>query len=285
MSGNSESSVATDPFIDDSVHELLGWWLYPLHIIEKIHYDSTPLLSGLSKVEAGAPMSTSVLICGRRPPQFIFYAISGTLCDVIQLALDFFLAIFMGWDGTMTWAVSFWLSIVFRHTSHRYIVFGGYSGGYASSLTRMYLSYTGIVVLSTVFNYFMINSGINRWKAWAITVVWTGVINFFIVKAVWALGGKSKAGGERGKGYDGGEEEEEELLGEKEHKKPSSLFNLVKSKLPSSPSSTKSKNKNKKEDEESGIINGNKDEVDNNTNNANNEMNPVHHRNRIDTGE
>lgn len=145
-------------------------------------------------------MSTSVLICGRRPPQFIFYAISGTLCDVIQLALDFFLAIFMGWDGTTTWAVSFWLSIVFRHTSHRYIVFGGYSGGYASSLTRMYLSYTGIVVLSTVFNYFMINSGINRWKAWAITVVWTGVINFFIVKAVWALGGKSKAGGESGGG-------------------------------------------------------------------------------------
>lgn len=168
-------------------------------------------------------MSTSVLICGRRPPQFIFYAISGTLCDVIQLALDFFLAIFMGWDGTTTWAVSFWLSIVFRHTSHRYIVFGGYSGGYASSLTRMYLSYTGIVVLSTVFNYFMINSGINRWKAWAITVVWTGVINFFIVKAVWALGGKSKAGGESGgggeEGGDGGGGEEEELLGEKEHKK------------------------------------------------------------------
>ena len=158
--------------------------------------DTVPLITGLSRVVQGTvPAAASVKLFNLRPPQYLFYMVSGFLCDIVQLCIDlaihFTLAV---QDPSKCWALGYALSVVPRHTSHRYLVFGSYVGGYWRSLGRMYAGYSIIIVISTLFNAFMTKTiALPHYVAWVITLLWTGIVNFFILKKLWSFGGKGEA--------------------------------------------------------------------------------------------
>jgi hypothetical protein len=70
-------------------------------------------------------------------------------------------------------------------------VFGDYVGGYWMSLGRMYAGYSIIIVISTVFNIVMTRRAkLPHYVAWVITLLWTGIVNYFILKKIWTFGKK-----------------------------------------------------------------------------------------------
>mmetsp|Transcript_5963 Transcript_5963/g.8854 ORF Transcript_5963/g.8854 Transcript_5963/m.8854 type:complete len:125 (-) Transcript_5963:245-619(-) len=101
-------------------------------------------------------------------------------------------------DPSVCWALAFSFSIIFRHTSHRYLVFGDYVGGYCRSLGRMYGGYSIIIVLSTLFNVVMTKVlMISHYTAWIVTLLWTGIVNYFILKHIWSFGGEKNDSSKR----------------------------------------------------------------------------------------
>jgi putative flippase GtrA len=152
--------------------------------------DSMYIVAGLERVFYGTqPAAEVVTIGGIHPPRYLCYMLSGFLCDIIQFGIDFALYQQLT-DASLCWALSFAISIVFRHTTHRYLVFGDYVGGYWKSLGRMYAGYSIIIVLSTLFNVVMTKYiNIPHSIAWIITLLWTGIVNYFILKKIWSFGG------------------------------------------------------------------------------------------------
>lgn len=150
-----------------------------------------PIVTGLERVLYGTqPAAEVVQILGIHPPRYLCYMISGFFCDVLQFAIDFLLYTYGLPDASMCWAASFGISILFRHTTHRYLVFGDYVGGYYKSLGRMYAGYSIIIVLSTLFNIVMTKYiQVPHAYAWIITLLWTGIVNYFILKKLWSFGG------------------------------------------------------------------------------------------------
>ncbi|CAB9502839.1 expressed unknown protein [Seminavis robusta] len=151
-----------------------------------------PLVTGLNRVLLGTqPACEVVTIGGIHPPRYLCYMISGSLCDIIQFFIDVALHFCFGIDDpSLCWALGFGGSIVFRHSSHRYLVFGDYVGGYWNSLKRMYAGYSIIIVLSTIFNIVMTRMAmLPHYVAWLITLLWTGIVNYFILKKLWSFGG------------------------------------------------------------------------------------------------
>lgn len=156
---------------------------------EPVHF-----ISGLEMVLYGTSSAAdSVLLLGLKPPRYLWYMWSGSFCDVIQLAFDYMLHKFLNvQDPTICWTTSFVMSVVFRHSSHRYLVFGDYVGGYWVSLIRMYAGYSIIIVLSTVVNLCLTRlTELSHYLAWFITIFWSGITNYFILKRLWGLGGQS----------------------------------------------------------------------------------------------
>lgn len=157
--------------------------------------EGTPIISGLDRVLFGKqPACEAVLICGIHPPRYLCYMLSGFICDVIQFCIDLTLhKVFLLEDPSVCWALGFGMSVAFRHTSHRYLVFGDYVGGYWSSLGRMYAAYSIIIVISTLFNIVMTHYlQLPHYLAWVVTLLWTGIVNYFILKKLWSFGGKEK---------------------------------------------------------------------------------------------
>lgn len=116
--------------------------------------------------------------------------LNAVCCDSIQFGIDLCLyhALHIT-DPSVCWILGFGLSIIFRHTFHRYLVFGAYVGGYWNSLMRMYTGYSIIIFISTVFNIVMTkNFHVSHYKAWIATLLWTGIVNYFILKHIWAFG-------------------------------------------------------------------------------------------------
>eukprot|EP00566_Odontella_aurita_P024084 CAMPEP_0113585550 /NCGR_PEP_ID=MMETSP0015_2-20120614/33764_1 /TAXON_ID=2838 /ORGANISM="Odontella" /LENGTH=108 /DNA_ID=CAMNT_0000490809 /DNA_START=287 /DNA_END=613 /DNA_ORIENTATION=+ /assembly_acc=CAM_ASM_000160 len=65
----------------------------------------------------------------------------------------------------------------------------------------MYGGYSVIIVLSTTFNFVATSAaGLAHYVAWVVTLLWTGVANYFILKKLWSFGGKSvdRKGGKEG---------------------------------------------------------------------------------------
>lgn len=128
-------------------------------------------------------------ICGYKPPQYFWFVISGALCDVIQAILDYMVYnIYVSeWErSTVCWTISYSLSIIFRHSSHRYIVFGDFEGTYCTSLGRTYMAYAASILLSMVANHFIVDIfKISHAHAWLVTMIWTGIVNYFILRASW----------------------------------------------------------------------------------------------------
>jgi putative flippase GtrA len=156
--------------------------------------EANPIITGLDRVLFGtASAAEAVTILGVHPPRYLCYMLSGSFCDIIQFFIDLFLHVFLHLeDASLCWALGFGSSIIFRHTTHRYLVFGDYVGGYWASLGRMYAGYSIIIVLSTVFNLVMTRyAKVPHYVAWVITLLWTGIVNYFILKKIWSFGGAS----------------------------------------------------------------------------------------------
>lgn len=115
--------------------------------------------------------------------------LSGALCDVVQAVIDFsiyHLYVFEFERATVCWTLSYTISILLRHYSHRLLVFGEYEGSYCSSLTRTYCTYSSSIVISMVTNYFLVRRlAFSHRDAWIITMIWTGVYNYILLKANW----------------------------------------------------------------------------------------------------
>lgn len=77
--------------------------------------------------------------------------------------------------ATLSWLVSYFLSIVWQHALHQYIVFG-VSADYWSSLLWTYISYSGSLLLSTILNWILVeNLHVNHNVAWVVTLLSTGM--------------------------------------------------------------------------------------------------------------
>ena len=78
--------------------------------------------------DAETSLADACIVCGRKPPRFVFFAVSGSLCNIAQLALDrMLLAILpedIWWIPTACWTLSYTLSVSLRHASHAFFVFG-----------------------------------------------------------------------------------------------------------------------------------------------------------------
>jgi len=152
------------------------------------------LIQGLDRVVFGTKAASEcIVLCGIKPVRYVWYMLSGAICDMMQLLLDLFIHIVISIsDPSLCWILSFGISIIARHTSHRYLVFGDYVGGYWKSLSRMYAGYSIIIVISTVFNIVMTRDlHLSHYMAWVITLLWTGIVNYFILKYLWTYGGSS----------------------------------------------------------------------------------------------
>lgn len=213
MSGDVQQAVKSDEAVDhrgsdDSNRKHRGIvrlsiaWLESVRIPkalqrrgENVDPDGTPVISGLDRVVFGTqPACEAVLICGIHPPRYLCYMLSGFICDLIQFSFDLVLhKVFLLENASVCWALGFGISVAFRHTSHRYLVFGDYVGGYWQSLGRMYAGYSIILVISTVFNIVMTQYlQLTHYVAWVVTLLWTGIVNYFILKKLWSFGGKQK---------------------------------------------------------------------------------------------
>ena len=125
-----------------------------------------------------------VKCCGYRVHNYFWFVLSGAICDIIQFGMD--RAIYhiytYEWErSTVCWTLSYTLSVFVRHYSHMRLVVGEYDGTYCSSLTRTYATYSSSIILSVITNHMITtNLGMSHLHAWIITMLWTGIYNYFI---------------------------------------------------------------------------------------------------------
>lgn len=139
-------------------------------------------------------------VCGYKVPQYFFFVLSGALCDVAQALIDYAVSLLyrLEWErATVCWTTSYTLSIILRHSSHRLLVFGEFEGTYCSSLTRTYMTYSTSIVVSMLSNHVFVSFlNMSHRVAWVVTMLWTGIYNYFALKASW----RRKDGGSGGSG-------------------------------------------------------------------------------------
>lgn len=151
------------------------------------------MLSPSAAGGGGASLADSVTCFGRKIHRYFWFMLSGMLCDVVQFGIDG--VIYNIYPerperATVCWTLSYTASIIVRHGSHRVIVFGEYDGTYWSSLCRTYLTYLASIILSMVTNYILTSIlNVPHLYAWVATMLWTGVFNYFMLKASWRQGG------------------------------------------------------------------------------------------------
>ena len=127
--------------------------------------------------------------CGYKIPQYFFFVLSGALCDCAQALIDYgvYLLYVFEWErATVCWTISYTLSITLRHSSHRLLVFGEFEGTYCSSLLRTYMTYSTSIVVSMITNHVLCSFlNFSHQFAWIVTMLWTGIYNYFALKASW----------------------------------------------------------------------------------------------------
>jgi putative flippase GtrA len=138
-----------------------------------------------------------IRLLGWKPPRYAWFALSGAMCDILQLGMLYLLHVYIlptNMDTSISWMVAFCTSILFRHTSHRFFVFGTYVGGYTHSLVRIYMGYSVTIVLSTILNYILNRIlAVNLFLLAILTMAWTGVVNYFILKYFWNIGSSTSS--------------------------------------------------------------------------------------------
>lgn len=134
-------------------------------------------------------------VFGYKVPLYFFFVLSGALCDIVQAVV--YLVLYniypdVSERATVCWTASYTISVSVRHTSHRLLVFGDYEGTYWSSLTKTYASYLSSIVVSIFTNYLLVLIGAGHVYAWLITMIWTGVYNYFVLKSSWRKSPEAK---------------------------------------------------------------------------------------------
>jgi hypothetical protein len=107
--------------------------------------------------------------------------------------------------AAVAWTVAYTASIVWQHALHRLLVFGS-SAPYWRSLALTFVSYSLSLVLSSALNAVLVTAlGVHHRVAFVGTLLATGVINFYTVRAALTpdaktgdvgAGGATAAGGE-----------------------------------------------------------------------------------------
>jgi putative flippase GtrA len=152
----------------------------------------TPWIQGLASVwYEGRSCADAIRILGMQPPRYLWYMISGGICDIIQFIYNVLLYYRIHVNVSMAWAIGFVSVIPMRHISHRYLVFGDYVGGYYNSLARMYAGYSVTIIASTILNFAFSRHVANMPLLYAITMIMTGVANYFILRRFWNSGDSS----------------------------------------------------------------------------------------------
>ncbi len=206
---NHNEETEKEPFLQSSIHKYKEEIMrkrkmatkksqlckYTVESVEGILLPSSssrsriPLIKGLERVINGTqPASEAISTCGMKPHRFIWFIISGLLCDIVQFMIDLILYYVLKIQSpTLCWAIGLSLSIAIRHTSHRYLVFGNYVGGYFHSLIRMYTGYSIILISSTIFNLALVKIGhLKHYTAWVVTLIMTNVMNYFLLRKLWS---------------------------------------------------------------------------------------------------
>jgi hypothetical protein len=95
------------------------------------------------------------------------------------------------------WFFGYMLSIVWQHALHRWLVFGS-SGNYCRSLFYTYVSYGLSIFLSSLANRFMVQQlALPHRLAWVLSLLATGVINFFTLREAFAPSPDARAASQK----------------------------------------------------------------------------------------
>lgn len=164
-----------------------------------IEYDESDAL--LKKTD-GVPKSwkskLKSLIFHKRT-QFIRFVISGTIGTALFYLLYEFLYFLLqyakpllDYRASISWFVSYVLSILWQHALHRYLVFGT-QNSYWKTLFWTYVSYTLSLVISPAIIYLLVDyMGMYYQLGWVISLCATGLFNWVTLKFSFSLEGGSK---------------------------------------------------------------------------------------------
>mmetsp|Transcript_2299 Transcript_2299/g.3088 ORF Transcript_2299/g.3088 Transcript_2299/m.3088 type:complete len:179 (-) Transcript_2299:46-582(-) len=146
-----------------------------------------------------AALADRVQCGGRKIPRYLWYMLSGAICDVFQFGLDHIVSsmLISSYEkDTISWTVAYILTIALRHETHRIFVFGAYEGSYCANLTKMYMTYAttitaSILLRSVLARYaeglpilFLTYLSARTW-GYLGTVAFTGVFSYFALKKNW----------------------------------------------------------------------------------------------------
>ena len=154
-----------------------------------------------SRSPTAAPHAAATL------PAFLFFAVSGSLCNIVQLALDRLLLEALQklaadadhepfwWEPTACWTVSYTLSISLRHWSHSYFVFGRHADHWCCALAKTYLTYFSTILASTALNLALVSTLKQSHDiALAITAGFSVVWSYFALRCTWKFGDDGHSG-------------------------------------------------------------------------------------------
>jgi putative flippase GtrA len=137
-------------------------------------------------------LTKDLRLLGWKVPTYPLFMVSGAICDIFQAVIDYIIySVLDIWeDGrtTASWTLSYTISIILRHQSHRLLVFGDYTDGYFASLARTYMTYSSAIVVSMLANHTLVGYfDVSYRVAWIITMLFTGIYNYFTLKATWRV--------------------------------------------------------------------------------------------------
>jgi putative flippase GtrA len=81
--------------------------------------------------------------------------------------------------ATITWAVSYFISIIWQHALHRYLVFGWKGTSYFKTLFWTYISYSLSIIMSPIIIFILVDKlGIDYRIGWVVSLCATGLFNY-----------------------------------------------------------------------------------------------------------
>ena len=157
------------------------------------------------------PLAERVWCRGRRLPRYLWYMLSGAICDVFQFFIDravytsFLVSMLPYEQDTVSWTVAYVLTIALRHETHRIFVFGAYEGSYWANLGKMYMTYATTIAASIVLRSMLARAAEQlpavmlayfsaRTYGYFATMLFTGVFSYFALKRNWGSGSSGDCG-------------------------------------------------------------------------------------------
>ena len=156
------------------------------------------------KMASPEALADAVHCGGRKLPRYLWYMVSGAICDVAQFFLDGLVRkVYTSpyEQDTVAWTVAYVLTIALRHETHRIFVFGAYEGSYFTNLGKMYLTYFTTITASIFLRSFLarVAEGLpgvmlehlsaRNW-GYLGTVAFTGVFSYVSLKKSWGAKGR-----------------------------------------------------------------------------------------------